>query len=252
MGGVILQKLQKAIKLINSSQHITVFTGAGISVESGIPPFRGENGLWEKYDPYFLHINYFMKNPKKSWELNKELFYNMLTDCEPNKAHQVVAELEKDGYVHAVITQNIDNLHQKAGSENVYKFHGTYKNLVCIECGKKYEFEEDYLKDLPPHCNNCSGILKPDYIFFGEGIPQSAYQASIKESEEADLFIVIGTTGQVTPASLIPEMAARNGSYIIEVNTKKSSYTDSITDVFLKGKATEVMEKLYKLLKDKI
>ncbi len=249
MGGVILQKLQVAVKLINNNQHITVFTGAGISVESGIPPFRGENGLWEKYDPYFLNINYFMKNPKKSWELNKELFYSMLTDCKPNKAHEVVAKLEKRGYVDTVITQNIDNLHQEAGSENVYEFHGTYKRLVCVECGKKYEFKEDYLKDMPPRCNNCDGILKPDYIFFGEGIPQKAYQASIKESKEAGLFIVIGTTGEVTPASLIPEMASRNGADIIEVNTKKSSYTDSITDVFLQGKATEMMDKIYNLLK---
>ncbi len=251
MGGVFLQKIKEAVKLINNSQHITVFTGAGISVESGIPPFRGENGLWEKYDPYFLHINYFMKNPKKSWELNKELFYRLLTDCDPNKAHQVVADLEKEGYVNTVITQNIDNLHQEAGSENVYEFHGTYKRLSCVECGKKYEFGEDYLKKLPPRCNSCDGILKPDYIFFGEGIPQKAYQASIKESKEADLFIVIGTTGEVTPASLIPEMAARNGANIIEVNTKKSSYTDNITDVFLEGKATKVMESLYKLLKTK-
>lgn len=246
-----MQKLQEAVKLINNNQHITVFTGAGISVESGIPPFRGKNGLWEKYDPYFLHINYFMKNPQESWELNKKLFYSMLTDCEPNKAHQVVADLEKEAYVNTVITQNIDNLHQEAGSENVYEFHGTYKRLECIECGKNYEFEEDYLKELPPRCNNCDGILKPDYIFFGEGIPQRAYQASIKESEKADLFIVIGTTGEVTPASLIPEMASRNGADIIEVNTKKSSYTDSITDVFLQGKATEVMGNLYKLLKKK-
>jgi len=240
-----LDKFKKAAKLINNSKHVTVFTGAGISVESGIPPFRGENGLWEKYDPYFLHINYFMKNPKESWELNKKLFYNMFEECKPNQAHEVVAKLENEGYVNAVITQNIDNLHQEAGSKKVYEFHGTYKELVCVECGKIYDFKEEYLQDLPPRCESCNGILKPNYIFFGEGIPQKAYQGSLKEAKEADLFIVIGTTGEVTPASLIPDMASRQGANIIEVNTKKSNFTDKITDVFIKGKATEMLKKLY-------
>jgi len=246
-----LQNYEQAVKLIRSSQHITVFTGAGISVESGIPPFRGEDGLWEKYDPYFLHINYFVNNPKESWELNKKLFYNMFKDCKPNKAHEVVARLEEDGYVNTVITQNIDNLHQKAGSQKIYEFHGTYKELVCTECGKIYKFKEEYLDELPPQCPNCAGILKPNYIFFGEGIPKKAYKGSIQEAENADLFIVIGTTGEVTPASLVPDIASRNGAKIIEVNTSKSNFTDNITDVFLKGKATEVMEKLYNKLKDK-
>jgi len=250
MGGVILQNFQDAAKMIKNSQHITVFTGAGISVESGIPPFRGEDGLWEKYDPYFLHINYFMNNPEESWKLNKKLFYSMFEDCQPNKAHQVVAQLEQEGYVNTVITQNIDNLHQEAGSKKVYEFHGTYKELICTECGKIYEFQARYLKELPPRCKSCNGILKPNYIFFGEGIPQKAYQGSIKEAQEADLFIVIGTTGQVTPASLIPDMASRHGAKIIEVNTKKSNFTNNITDVFLHGKATEMMEKLYNKLKE--
>ena len=250
MGVVILQNFQEAAEIIKKSQHITVFTGAGISVESGIPPFRGEDGLWEKYDPYFLHINYFMNNPKESWQLNKKLFYSMFEDCQPNQAHEVVAKLEKESYVDTVITQNIDNLHQKAGSKKVYEFHGTYKELICTECGKIYGFKPEYLKELPPRCEKCNGILKPNFIFFGEGIPQKAYQASIKEAETADVFIVIGTTGEVTPASLIPDMASRHGAKIIEVNTDYSNFTNNITDVFLKGKATEMMQKLYSKLKE--
>jgi len=243
-------KIKKAVKLIKNSAHTTVFTGAGISVESGIPPFRGEGGLWEEYDPYFLDINYFINNPLKSWELNKKLFYSMFADCEPNKAHRLIAKLEKAGYFDAVITQNIDNLHQQAGSMNVYEFHGTYKELICIECGRIYNFKADYLKDLPPRCTKCDGVLKPNYIFFGEGIPQKAYQASIDEAEQADLFIVIGTTGEVTPASLIPKLAFDNGAQIIEINPNKSNFTYQITDLYLSGKATYIMDKIYQGLQD--
>jgi len=241
-----LDKLDNVVNYFKKEKHITVFTGAGISVESGIPPFRGENGLWQKYDPYFLHIEYFLNNPKKSWQLNEELFYKMFTESKPNKAHQVIADLEKKGIINSVITQNIDNLHQEAGSENVYEFHGTYKRLVCMECGEKINFNKDYLKDLPPRCSKCNGVLKPDYIFFGEGIPQKAYQASIREAERADVFLIVGTTGEVTPASLIPNLASKNGAKIIEINIKKSNFTNKITNYFLKGKATEIMDKLYK------
>ncbi|MDZ7671501.1 MAG: NAD-dependent deacylase [Halanaerobiales bacterium] len=243
-----MDNLDKVVNILKQSKHTTVFTGAGISVESGIPPFRGEDGLWEKYDPYFLHINYFLNNPKKSWELNKKLFYSMFSECKPNRAHRVVADLEKKGYIDAVITQNIDNLHQEAGSKNVYEFHGTYKKLVCMECEEKVDFKKKYLKDLPPRCDKCNGVLKPDYIFFGEGIPQKAYQASLREAEIADVFLVIGTTGEVRPASIIPNIASENGATIIEVNIEKSNFTDKITDYFLKGKATVVMDELYEKL----
>lgn len=240
-----MDKLDNVVNFLKKDKHITVFTGAGISVESGIPAFRGENGLWQKYDPYFLHIDYFLNNPKKSWELNKKLFYSMFTESKPNKAHKLIAELEKAGIVDTIITQNIDNLHQEAGSKNIYEFHGTYKKLVCMDCGEKTNYKQKYLKELPPRCVKCNGILKPDYIFFGEGIPNKAYQASIRETEIADVFLVIGTTGEVTPASLIPNIASKNGAIIIEINTKKSNFTDKITDYFLKGKATEVMDILY-------
>lgn len=243
-----LKELDQAVKSIEKADHITVFTGAGISVESGIPPFRGENGLWQKYDPYFLNIEYFINNPEKSWRLNKRLFYDLLADRKPNMAHKVIAEMEKRGFIKAVITQNIDNLHQKAGSKNVYEFHGTYKELKCMECGKIREYKKELLKSLPPICNKCGGLLKPNYIFFGEGIPQKAYSSSVKETEKSDLFIVIGTTGEVQPASLIPFMAHKKGATIIEINIKSSNFTNQITDIFLKGRASKVLEQIYKKL----
>jgi NAD-dependent deacetylase len=115
----------------------------------------------------------------------------MFSECKPNRAHRVVADLEKKGYIDAVITQNIDNLHQEAGSKNVYEFHGTYKKMICMECEEKVDFKKKYLKDSPPRCDKCNGVLKPDYIFFEEGIPQKAYQASLREAEIADVFLVI-------------------------------------------------------------
>ena len=216
------KKYEKAVSLIREAKHITVFTGAGISVESGIPPFRGEKGVWNKYDPEIFELNYFHKNPEESWGIIKKVFYNLYGKAEPNKAHEVLAEWEKRGIVNSIITQNIDGLHQKAGNKNVYEFHGTTRMLSCLECGKSYDIEKsnDLLEEIPPKCEDCGGVLKPDFVFFGEGIPKEAYNLSLKESKKADLFLVIGTTGEVMPASFIPQKASAAGTKIIEVNVK--------------------------------
>ena len=240
--------IEKAVELIKNAKHITAFTGAGISVESGIPPFRGENGLWSKFDPVFLDINYFHQNPLQSWKLIKEIFYDFFGKAKPNAAHFALAEMEKMGYTKAVITQNIDNLHQQAGNKEVYEFHGNSRNLVCTKCGLKFSISEIDLNKLPPKCKECGGVLKPDFIFFGEPIPEPARTNSFTETEIADVFILIGTTGEIMPASIIPIEAKRNNVKIIEVNIQSSNYTNTITDVFLKGKSTEILEKLLKLL----
>ncbi len=237
-------KFIKAAQLINNSQYIIAFTGAGISVESGIPPFRGENGLWNQYDPQLLDINYFYDNPADSWEINKNIFYKVFKKAEPNRAHSLLSEMEAEDMLKTIITQNIDNMHQEAGSKNVLEFHGNARKVVCTKCDKKYDFTEELLAEIPPYCKECNGLLKPDYVFFGEAIPEPARTQSFAEAEKADLVIVIGTTGEVQPAAMIPVMAHNNGSNIIEVNTKKSNYTDSITDIFLQGKATEIMEEI--------
>jgi NAD-dependent deacetylase len=243
-----MNKYQKAAELIKSSNHTTVFTGAGVSVESGVPPFRGEKGLWNEYDPIILDLKNFYKHPEDSWHTIKEIFYDYFGKAEPNEAHQVIARLEKDGYVKAVITQNIDNLHQQAGSQNIFEFHGNSRELVCTECGEKYPVTEKLLAELPPRCKKCGEILKPDFVFFGEAIPERAEKLSFEEAEKADLFIVIGTTGEVQPASLIPVVARSKGAKIIEINIKKSNFTDDITDLFIKEKASEAMKKIEKEL----
>jgi len=243
--------IEKAAELIKNAKHITAFTGAGISVESGIPPFRGKDGLWSKFDPIFLEINYFHQNPLKSWELIKEIFYDFFGKAKPNAAHLALAEMEKRELLNAVITQNIDNLHQKAGSKEVYEFHGNSRNLVCTKCGSKFPVSEIGLNKLPPKCKKCGRVLKPDFVFFGEPIPEPARTNSFAETKKADVFILIGTTGEIMPASMIPYEAKNNGVKIIEVNTKPSNYTKSITDVFLEGKATEIMGELLGFLKGK-
>jgi len=240
--------LNRAVELLEKSGHTTAFTGAGISVESGIPPFRGENGLWSKYDPLFLDTRYFTENPDQSWQIIKEIFYDFFGQAEPNEAHFALAELERKGLLDVIITQNIDNLHQRAGSQRVIEFHGTSQKLVCTSCGIEFEVREEWLSRLPPRCTECRGLLKPNFVFFGEPIPEPANSQSFAEAEKADVFIVIGTTGEIHPASLIPVVAKRNGTKIIEINIEPSNYTRNVTDLFLQGKATEMMRAIVNAL----
>jgi len=243
-------KLNKAVNILKSSHHATLFSGAGISVESGIPTFRGKDGLWSKFDPSFLDITFFYNYPEESWPLIKKIFYSYFTKAKPNDAHIAVAKMEQADIIKTVITQNIDNLHQKAGSKNVIEFHGTSNRLICTKCHKKYSGINKIKKLLQmepyPKCEVCDGLLKPDFVFFKENIPRDAYEASIKETEIADVFVIVGTTGEIQPASMLPIMAKRNGATIIEINIKESGYTFGVSDIFLQGKATEVLKEIAK------
>lgn len=237
----------QAAQWIKGSKHAIAFTGAGISVESGIPPFRGENGLWSKYNPIFLDTQYFLANPEKSWSLIKEIFYDFFGQAKPNKAHYALAEMEKLGFIKGIITQNIDNLHQFAGSKNILEFHGTSRTLTCVNCETRLGSDK-LIDKIPPRCPKCNGIMKPDFVFFGEPIPPYVHEASVKEASLSDIFILIGTTGEIMPASTIPFIAAQNGAKFIEINIEKSKYTDTIVDIFLQGKASEALDHLLKLL----
>ena len=238
--------IKQAAQWIKESRHAIAFTGAGVSVESGIPPFRGKDGLWSQYDPDSLDISRFHQRPQQAWVVIKEIFYDFFGKAHPNKAHQVLARLEKDGMLKAVITQNIDNLHQEAGSRNVVEFHGTAHKMVCTECGKRVEASEVNLQQLPPHCSVCAGILKPDFIFFGEGIPEQAYTDSFSYAQEADLVIIVGSTGEVMPACMVPKEAKSRGARIIEINPEVSFFTKSVTDLHIKMKAGDAFELLEK------
>ncbi len=234
----------QAANIIKKSKYLVAFTGAGISVESGISPFRGENGIWNKYDPRIFDIDYYVSNPKAALEL-RNVFYDVIKTARPNAAHNALAELEKMGLIKAVITQNIDNLHFLAGNKEVIEFHGNTRYFVCMKCGEKYEIGDLDITDKAPRCEKCGGLLKPDFVFFGEPIPPDAYEKAFDHAAKADVMLVIGTTGIVYPAALIPMEAKKQGATVIEVNLEPSAYTtEGITDIFLQGKATEVMQRL--------
>jgi NAD-dependent deacetylase len=238
------ESIQQAVELIKKSNFTTAFTGAGISVESGIPPFRGTNGLWTKYDPASLDLEHFLSDPEKAWIIIKEIFYDFLGKAKPNLAHLTLARMEKERLLGRTITQNIDNLHQEAGSQMVFEFHGNSKTLVCLHCHATYPIDTVSLDHLPPTCRQCGGLLKPDFVFFGESIPTLPLTAAYESASISDVYLIIGTTGEVMPANQFPLMAKENGATIIEVNPQESHYTRQITDLFLKGKATEVMGKI--------
>lgn len=234
------QDIIKAAGWIANSKHLVAFTGAGISVESGIPPFRGEEGIWSKHDPSILDIDYFCKHPAESWKAISEIFYHYIMEASPNPAHYMLARMEKEGLLKSVITQNIDNMHQEAGNQEVIEYHGNSKWLKCGKCGSRYEVSEVNLEPLPPRCDSDLEVLKPDFVFFGEGIPPDAASKSVDEVSRADLLLIVGTTGEVMPAGMLPSIASSHGARIIEINPSRSAFTDSMTDLFLQGPAAEV------------
>lgn len=242
------EDLQLAADWITGGRYVTAFTGAGISVESGIPAFRGDDGIWSKYDPDILEISNFIRNPEATWPVIHEIFYQYFKEAKPNFAHKFLAYLEKQKHLKSIITQNIDNMHQESGSNRVIEYHGNSHYLVCMECGERRTVNEQDLSGTVPRCGKDHAIMKPDFVFFGEPIPGKAAQDAILEAGRSDVMILIGTTGEVMPASMIPRMAKNAGAKIIEINTETSVYTNDITNLFLKGKAGEVCESLMKLV----
>ena len=242
------KNLESAAQLLLSSKSTIAFTGAGISVESGIPPFRGSEGIWNNYNPSILDINYFYRFPEKSWPVIIELFYDFFEDKTPNQAHLTLSAWESHNMLDGIITQNIDHLHQSAGNKKVYDFHGNAHFLICRKCGWKGEKTAEILAKIPPECRRCGALLKPDFVFFGENIAPDIYEMSVEAVEKCDVLLIIGTSGEVSPANQLPLLAKQNGAKIIEVNPVTSYYTQSITDIFLQGKATECLLELNKLL----
>lgn len=240
--------IQTAVQLIKNAEYGVVFTGAGVSVESGIAPFTGAGGLWNRYDPKYIEINFFENNPAESWREMKKIFFTDMDEASPNKAHEVIAKLEEKGFVKGVVTQNIDGLHQRAGSKNVQEFHGTIHTLSCVNCGRKYRLEDVNVEEVPPRCF-CGGVLKPDFVFYGEGIPPLAYEKSLEMAQNADVMIIVGTAGQVMPACSLPLTAKQFGAKIIEVNPLPSAFTDTVTDVYFPEKAGEFFARLEKEMK---
>ena len=235
----MLELAKRAARCISNSKSTVALTGAGISVESDIPPFRGKHGLWSRYDPSeYAHIDNFQKNPPKVWEMLKELI-EICYNAVPNMAHISLARLEEMGMLDGIITQNIDGLHQRAGSKEVIEFHGGNTTLSCMECKKSYPTEEVSIKEIPPKCG-CGGVLRPDFVFFGEQIPPSCLVRSLELSQKCELMLIIGTTGIVNPSAQMPYVAKSTGATLIEINPETSALTGMV-DIHIRGKAAETM-----------
>ena len=233
----------EAVRLIRRAKRVVALTGAGLSVASGVPAFRGSQGLWEKYDPYeYASLDSFLADPGRVWGMLKELSQT-IGRARPNPGHLALTRLQELGRLNAVITQNVDNLHQTAGTREVIEFHGNGSSLICLSCGQRVESGRADLKKLPPKCE-CGGVLKPEIVFFGEAIPEDAFERAFHETDSADLMLVVGTSAKVTPASLMPQLAARNGIPIIEINTEQTGLTDTLSSLFLKGRAEVVLPNL--------
>lgn len=242
--------LANAARVLKHSKRTIAFTGAGISVESGIPPFRGPGGVWSKYDPDKFEKGYFKRHPDEVWPLLKKVFFDMLGTATPNAAHTALADLETAGLLAGVVTQNIDGLHQKAGSRNVLEYHGSIRRMQCMQCRTFFDSAAIPLDKLPPACPACGGLLKPDFVFFGEGVPSDIHREATRLAKQSEVCLIIGTGGQVMPAGRIPYIVKNAGGTVIEVNLYDSGYSYDVSDYYLQGKAgTRVPELVRSVLR---
>ncbi|MDF1537872.1 MAG: NAD-dependent deacylase [Candidatus Thorarchaeota archaeon] len=239
--------IDKARRLVANASRISAFTGAGISVDSGIPDFRSEGGLWERYDPHeFATYDSFLADPSKFWTMGQELA-EVILKAEPNDAHLSLSRLEKAGKLVGIITQNIDNLHQTAGNTNVTEIHGNYLRAYCLDCREEYVGDAIHRRvvegEIPPHCDKCGGILKSEAILFNEPLPQDAMEKAISLCKNTDLMLVIGTSLSVYPAAFLPQLAKNSGAKIILINLEGTN-RDDVADIVLRGSASDLVPKI--------
>ena len=259
MGGNDLDgKIGDVAAMIAAARKIVVFTGAGVSTESGISDFRSPGGIWSRFDPEDFTIERFLYSPetrKKQWRILLE--GGLFVDAQPNRAHLAIAELERMGKLDCVITQNVDNLHQKAGSDpkKVYELHGNMNRLRCLDCHEVYRLEVILARPRPdddaPVCERCRGILKPDVIFFGETLPPATLQQATHHACNCDLLIVIGSSLVVYPAAYMPIYAKGVGAKLVIINRDATPY-DGNADVVIHRSAGEVMAEILEAVKNRL
>jgi NAD-dependent deacetylase len=240
---------ESTIDKIVSAKSVVFFTGAGISAESGIPIFRGKDGIWNKLKPEELaNFNAFLNNPDLVWE-----WYNhrkkIIHGAEPNNGHLAIAEFEKILPGVTVITQNIDNLHKRAGSKNVYELHGNIERNYCIKCHTFYN-EDIGFNNSAPRCK-CGGLIRPDVVWFGEYLPQDQFIASEKAAESCDVFFIIGTSAVVYPAASLIYIARDTGAHLVEINIESTEASAIMNDSLI-GKAGDILSKILEEVKSKL
>jgi NAD-dependent deacetylase len=238
------EELRFAAGAIADADMAVAMSGAGVSTASGLPDFRSANGLWERYDMDDFRISRFRTDPEEFWHTHIQIAEELYgEDADPNPAHTSLAALERTGHIEAVITQNVDNLHQDAGSENVVELHGNGQRVVCPECHTEYDIDIILERidngDMPPRCNQCDSVLKPDVVLFGEQLPEHAFYRAHAISQNCDTFLVAGSSLTVEPAASLPETAADHGATLIIVthdrtplsNRAEYDFHADVTDV---------------------
>ncbi|MCK5314715.1 MAG: NAD-dependent deacylase [Anaerolineales bacterium] len=239
------KNIRCAADIIRQSKEAIVLTGAGISTPSGIPDFRStDSGLWEQYDPFEVaSLSAFRYQPERFFKWMRPLAINMF-DAIPNDAHIGLAKLEQSGYLKTIITQNIDSLHQRAGSMNVIEIHGSLKTLTCVSCFDQYnsdDFIDTYLNDgTIPHCPACNNVLKPDVVLMGEQLPITAWQKAQDASKKCDLMIVAGSSLEVIPVATLPMRVVDNGAHLIIIN-RSETYINVRADVVFLEDVAEII-----------
>jgi NAD-dependent deacetylase len=248
--------LRQAATLLLEAEYVVGLTGAGISVESGIPPFRGPGGLWTKYgEPPMNGYERFLADPKKAWEerlaptgASKEI-RETIQQAQPNPGHQALVQLEDMGLLRHLITQNVDNLHRRAGSRNLAEIHGNSTLVRCIQCTSRWPLEQVSLVSLPPSCTQCGGMLKIDTVAFGEPIPPDVLEVCLRETRRCDCMLVAGTSATVYPAAWFPVQVQEKGGHLIEVNLYESELTPLCT-VSLRGKSGDILPQLVQAVQE--
>ncbi|MHC5035677.1 MAG: SIR2 family NAD-dependent protein deacylase [Planctomycetota bacterium] len=238
--------IDEAASLLGPCRRIVAFTGAGISAESGIPTYRGQGGLWGKYDPAkYASIDYFMKDPAYYWGFFRDLRVPILREARPNPAHLALARLEEEGRLAGVITQNIDGLHQEGGSKKVIELHGNSRFVACLGCGQVYGMEAIYEQLTEggrkvPECGQCDGMLMTTVVLFGESLPPDALREAAALVSACDALMAVGSSLLVYPAALFPEQAAARGAKFLIVNAEPTPM-DAIADLSVQVKAGEFL-----------
>jgi NAD-dependent deacetylase len=249
-------KLKEVARWILSAKRVIVFSGAGLSTESGIPDFRSPGGVWDRYNPEDFYFQNFLASEasrEKYWQMATEM-YEPIKTAQPNQAHLAIAELEKLGKLDCVITQNIDGLHFKAGNseEKVIQLHGTAIFVSCLSCKKRYHRDEiqQRIKEgqKAPRCNDCGGLLKPATISFGQSMPEKETEEAYHRSSLCDLFMVVGSSLVVQPAASMPLVAKRNGAKLVIVNRDPTPY-DDMADLVVHGQAGSTLRSILEHVK---
>lgn len=248
------EKVELFVDLVLSSSSTVAFTGAGISTESGIPDYRSPGtGLWEKMDQSVVSLDGFTKDPSRYYNYSLEL-YPARKAAKPNPAHYLLVELENRGILKGIITQNVDGLHQDAGSGEVHELHGSLRQAVCLDCSSLQSMDEAMERVLagqnPPLCTDCGGVLKPNAVFFGEALPIRPWESSVELSKKADLFIAMGSSLLVSPANTLPDIAIRNESKMIVLNNTPTPF-DGEAKLLIRDKIGEFSSAVMELLKSR-